>query len=137
MGLLLRALVERLWSSAAHATPFAVTLRSRPAPSTRVYMRFLVTGATGAVQEDFLETSLVCLRSPPGRCSEAQSPSHSQSSTGVYDCNCQHFPLSLDKWPTDHRIALVIEEVTPGGLEEPNNGTGAKKETIELALHRH
>ena len=66
MGLLLRALVERLWSSAAHATPFAVTLRSRPALSTRFNLvRFPAPGAAGAVWEDFLETSLVCLRGRP------------------------------------------------------------------------
>ena len=101
---------------------------SRPAPSARLnLMRFPATGATGAVQEDFLETSLVCLRSPPGRCSEAQSPSHSQSSTGVYDCNCQHFPLSLDKWPTDHRIVLMIEDGSSRGQRSQKYGTSGPK----------
>ena len=50
MGLLLRALVERPWSSAAHATPFAVTLRSRPALSTRFNLvRFPAPGVGEAV----------------------------------------------------------------------------------------
>ena len=51
MGLLLRALVERLWSSAAQAIPCAVTVCGPVPLRARVLnqMRFLVPGADGAV----------------------------------------------------------------------------------------
>ena len=63
MGLCFVALVECPWPSAAQAIPCAVPSRSR-LPSARFnLMRFLARCAAGAVREDFLEASLVSLRS--------------------------------------------------------------------------
>ena len=44
----------------------------------------------------------------------------------------QHFPLSLDKWPTDHRIALMIEGGSPGSQRSQTTGRRGPKKSIEL-----
>ena len=60
MGLCFVALVEGRRPSAAQA--IRSDSLSRPAPSARFnQMRFLVPGAEGAVWEDFLGASSVCL----------------------------------------------------------------------------
>ena len=63
------------------AIPFAVPSRSEHA---RFTMRFLVTGAAGAVRKDFLDASLVCLGSAAltlDAQAQAQSPICSHPNT--------------------------------------------------------
>ena len=47
------------------------------------------------------------------------------------DCNYQHFPLSLDKWPTDRRIALMIEDGSSGDQRSQKTARRGPKKTIE------
>ena len=100
MGLCFVALVERLWSSAAQATPFAVTVCGPVPLRARVLPNALPgPNVVGAVREGFLEASSVCLLVVA-----VEALEHNLNSTATESTDLYKMPFEI----LQHRRALMI-----------------------------